>query len=88
MDMAITDAGATGHFVLSGTPFSNIQLTTKPLIINLPDGEQLKSTHTCKLNMPWLPMKAKQVQTVPRLEHASLISIKKTLKYYVTWDAM
>ena len=36
-DMAIADAGATSHFLITGAPVLNKQLTTKPLRINLPD---------------------------------------------------
>ena len=52
IDQAIADAGATIHFVLPGTPVTNSRPTTKPLIINLPDGEQIESKHTCILNLP------------------------------------
>ena len=41
VDMAITDAGATAHFVIPGAPVINKKIATTPLIINLPDGEQL-----------------------------------------------
>jgi hypothetical protein len=75
-DHAIADAGATGHFVLPGTPVSNINPAQTPLIINLPDGKQIASTHTCKLNVPWLPDKAREAHIVPDLAHASLVSIK------------
>jgi len=39
IDMAISDAGTTGHFVLPDTPVTNIKPTTSLLTINLPDGE-------------------------------------------------
>jgi hypothetical protein len=38
VDQAIANAGATGHFVLPGTPVTNITPSTNPLVINLPDG--------------------------------------------------
>ena len=45
-NMAVADAGATGHFVLPGTPVTNIKIARHPLKINLPDGDCLTSTHT------------------------------------------
>ena len=74
--MAVSDAGATGHFVLPGTPVTNVNISRHPLKINLPDGDCLTSTHTCTLDIPWLPNEANEAHTVPGLAHASLISIK------------
>ena len=74
--MAVADAAATGHFVLPGTPIKNVKIARHPLKINLPDGDCLTSTHTCTLDIPWLPNKAKEAHIVPGLSHAALISIK------------
>ena len=38
-NMAVADAGATVHFVLPGTPVTNIKIARHPLKINLPDVE-------------------------------------------------
>ena len=76
-NMAVADAGATGHFVLPGAPVTNIKIARHPLKINLPDGDCLTSTHTCTLDIPWLPKESKEAHIVPSLAHASLISIKK-----------
>ena len=76
VDQAIADAGTTGHLVVLGTPVLDIQPATTPLIINLPDGETIKSTHTCKLNIPWLPAEATKAHIVPGLAHTSLLLIK------------
>ena len=76
VDMAIADAGATAHFAIPGAPVINKKIASNPLTINLPDGEQLHSTHTCELDIPWLPRKARQAHIVPGLQHTSLISIK------------
>ena len=72
----MADASATGHFVLPGTPVTNIKIARHPLKINLPDGDCLTSTHTCTLDITWLPNEAKEAHIVPGLAHASLISIK------------
>ena len=74
-NMAVADAGATGHFVLPGTTVTNIKVALHTLKINQPDGDCLTSTHTCTLDTPWLPNDAKEAHIVPGLEHASLISI-------------
>ena len=74
--MAVADAGTTVHFVLPGTPITNIRIARHPLKINLPDGDCLTSTHTCTLDIPWLPNESKEAHIVPGLAHASLISIK------------
>ena len=76
VDQAIADAGATGHFMIPGAPVIDVRPATKPLIINLPDGETIQSTHTCKLNIPWLPEEATRAHIVPGLAHTSLVSIK------------
>ena len=76
VDQAIADAGATCHFMIPGAPVIDIKPATKPLIINLPDGETIQSTYTCKLNIPWLPEEATRAHIVPGLAHTSLVSIK------------
>ena len=73
--MAISDAGATGNVFLPGTPVKNIKPIEKPLCINLPDGEQIKSTHTCQIDIPWLPEASTSAHTVPGLAHTSLVYI-------------
>ena len=72
----MADAGTTGHFILPGTPVTNVKLARNPFKINLPDGNCLTSTHTCKLDIPWLLNDAKEAPIFPSLAHASLISIK------------
>ena len=52
VDMAIANAGATAHFAIPGAPVINKKIAATPLIINLPDGEQLQSTHKCELDIP------------------------------------
>ena len=74
---AIADAGATGHFVMAGAPVINVKPTTNPIRITLPDGQTIMSTHTCNLNIPWLPDFMTEAHIVPGMAHSSLISIKK-----------
>ena len=74
---AIADSGATGHFLLPNLQVHNKQIATAPLLITLPDGEAINSTHTGNLNIPGLPDKANEAHIVPGLAHSSLISIKQ-----------
>ena len=39
-NMAVADPVATGHFVLPGTPVTNVKVARYPLKINLPDGDK------------------------------------------------
>jgi len=72
---AIADTGATSIFIMEGTPCDNLQPAIRPLTINLPDGTKVKSTHTCDITIPGLPM-VLVGHVVPKLSIASLIGIR------------
>jgi hypothetical protein len=74
---ALFDSGATAHFLVQGAPVINKQPVVKPLKIKLPDGNFIESTHTCNLNIPWLPTSVTEAHIVPGLQHSSLISTRK-----------
>ena len=74
---AISDSGATGHFLLQGAPVVNKRPTASPLKITLPNGKSIQSTHTCNLDIPWLPDVLTEAHIVPGLSHSSLISTRK-----------
>ena len=76
VDMAVTDSGATGNFVLPGTNVSDRNISEKPLTISLPDDTQLKSTHTCEIDVPWIPKESIRAHIVPGVAHTSLLWIK------------
>ena len=76
---AISDSGATGHFLVAGAPVVNKNITTNPIKITLPNGKTIQSTHTCNLDIPWLPAHMTEAHIVPELAHASLISTRKFL---------
>ena len=63
----------TAHFLVEGAPAVNVQKSTNPLQITLPNGKQIKSTHTCNLDIPWLPQNMTEAHIVPGLAHSSLI---------------
>ena len=73
--MAVADIGATGNFMLQGTPVIDVLPTSRPISINLPNGSVIKSTHTHRINIPWLPERATRAYIVPGLAHTSLILI-------------
>ena len=74
---AISDSGATGHFLVEGAPVVNKQIAKRPIAITLPNGKIIQSTHTCNLDIPWLPSEITEAHIVPGLAHASLISTRK-----------
>eukprot|EP00804_Cyclotella_cryptica_P000273 CCRYP_010218-RA/>CCRYP_010218-RA protein AED:0.29 eAED:-0.05 QI:0/0/0/0.5/1/1/2/0/769 len=76
-EFAILDSGATAHFIVQGTNVLHQQPATNPLRIKLPDGNFITSTHTCNLNIPWLPMSMTEAHIVPGLAHSSLVATKK-----------
>ena len=77
MAWAILDSGATGHFVVERAPVINKQPASKPITITLPSGSTICSTHTCNLDIPWLPNHVTKAYIVPGLAHSSLISTRK-----------
>ena len=74
---ALSDSGATAHFLMKGAPATNVKVATAPISITLPNGKTIKSTHTCNLDIPWLPSSVTEAHIVPGLSHSSLISTRK-----------
>ena len=77
VELAISDSGATGHFLVEGAPAVNVVPATNPIHILLPNGKRITSTHTCNLDIPWLPAYMTEAHIVPGLSHSSLISTRK-----------
>ena len=77
VEYALSDSGATAHFLIEGAPVTNKKVATSPLTITLPDGSKIQSTHTCNLDIPWLPHAMTEAHIVPDLAHSSLISTRK-----------
>ena len=73
---AVFDSGATGNFIIEGTPVVNKCVDMNPVSITLPDGQRITSTHTCNLDIPWLPHSITEAHIVPGLSHSSLISTR------------
>ena len=74
---ALSDSGASSHFLIKGSPAVSIKVAEFPIAIKLPDGSIIWSTHTCNLDIPWLPHEMTEAHIVPGLAHSSLISTKK-----------
>jgi hypothetical protein len=72
---AILDSGTTSHFLRTNAPATNIVPTTNSIIAHLPNGEQVHSTHTCTINIPSLPPRARAAHIIPGLASHSLLSI-------------
>ena len=61
---ALSDSGASSHFIVDGANVINKQIDSNPIIITLPDGATLQSRHTCNVNIPWLRDKATRARIV------------------------
>ena len=66
---AVSNLGVTGHFLIAGALAMNITLGAKPIAITLPNRDIIKSTHTCNLDIPWMPGHVPEVHIVPSLAH-------------------
>ena len=86
---ALSDSGASSHFIVDGANVINKQIDINPITITLPDGATLQSTHTCNVNIPWLRDAATRARIVPGLAHSSLLSTASFCDagYTVTFDA-
>ena len=51
-EWAILDSEATSHFLVTAASVSDTQVAGTPLVVRLPDGGQVQSTHTCTLAIP------------------------------------
>eukprot|EP00804_Cyclotella_cryptica_P025040 CCRYP_015954-RA/>CCRYP_015954-RA protein AED:0.40 eAED:0.40 QI:0/0/0/1/0/0/2/0/332 len=76
-EFAIMDSGATAHFLVKGAAVKNKQPTGNPLKIKLPNGTVIQSTHTCNLDIPWLPNSITEAHIIPGLSHSSLVATRK-----------
>ena len=77
VEYALSDSGASSHFLVEGSAVVNVKAAEFPVAIKLPDGSIIYSTHTCNLDIPWLSNEMTEAHIVPGLQHSSLISTKK-----------
>ena len=52
IEYAISDSGATGHFLVEGALVTNLQVVDNPISITIPNSKSMTSTHTCNLDIP------------------------------------
>ncbi len=53
--LAVADMGATLLFLTKGAPSQNKRCAINPVIITLPDGHNIESTHVYNVMIPGLP---------------------------------
>ena len=46
VEYAISDSGATGHFLVEGAPVTNLQVADNTISITITNGKIMTSTHT------------------------------------------
>jgi hypothetical protein len=56
-------------------PKINLQPTLQPISVQLPNGHSIRSTHTCRLDLPHLPPSALQAHIFPDLANHALVSV-------------
>ena len=72
---AILDSGATSNFLMTTAHVANKERIDDGITVSLPDGNKVKSTHECTLNIPGLPITARHGHIIPGLASHSLMSV-------------
>ena len=71
----ISDTGATGHFLQPTAPHNQYTSGAPPIVVSIPNGEAVRSTQECQLQLDQLPAQARTGHILPGLARHSLISI-------------
>jgi hypothetical protein len=74
-ETSIVDSGCTDHFLLVNTPCLNKVKSQTPLIVRLPNGAIMESSHTAELNIPELNTAASKAHVFPGMASHSLLSV-------------
>jgi hypothetical protein len=87
-ETAILDSGCTGHFLLVNAPCLNKIKSQNPLIVLLPNGATMESTHTASLDIPELKKAASIAHIFLGMANHSLLSFGQLLNegYSVTFN--
>jgi hypothetical protein len=72
---AILDSGTMGHYLITRTPCTDIKPATTPIVVHLPHGHTMQSTHTCNIDLPGLPQTSHQAHLFPALSNHDLLSV-------------
>ena len=73
----LSDSVASSHFLIKGLLAVSIKIAECQIVIKLPDGSIIWSTHPCNLDITWLPQEVTEAHIIPGLEHPFLVSTKK-----------
>ena len=74
--LAIANSGCTSHFLCDSSNCENIQPAgTDAITATIPNGKQIRSTHTATLNWPHLPPSARTCHIFLVLKKKILLSI-------------
>ena len=74
-EWAILDSGATSHFLVANAPADDVMTAANPISVRQPDGARVQLSHTCALQIPQLPKKARLAHVIPGLASHSLMSV-------------
>jgi hypothetical protein len=74
-ETAIVDSGCNGHFLLVNTPCLNKGESQTLLVLRLPNGATMESSHTSELNIPQLNAAASIAHVFPGMDNHSLLSV-------------
>ncbi|KAL7446006.1 hypothetical protein ACHAXH_009820 [Discostella pseudostelligera] len=74
-EWAIVDSGASSHFLTTTAPFTDMQPTNSPIWAQLPNGDRICTTHTCRMQIEALSDQARLAHILPNLLSHSLISV-------------
>jgi hypothetical protein len=74
-ETVIVDSGCTGHFLLVNAPCLNKVKSKTPLMVRLPNGATMDSSHTAELDIPKLNAAASKAYVFPGIANHSLLSV-------------
>jgi hypothetical protein len=74
-ETAIVDSGCTGHFLLVNAPCLSKVKSQNPLMVQLPNGATMESSHTAVLDIPKINADASIAHVFPGLANHSLLSV-------------
>jgi hypothetical protein len=69
------EPGCTGHFLLVNAPCLNKVKSRAPLMVRLPNGATMESSHTADLDIPELNAAASKAHVFPGMANHSLLSV-------------
>jgi hypothetical protein len=74
-DTAILDSVYKSNLLSATAPCTSKQAAHIPISVNMPNGQSIRSSHTCDLLLTELPPQARKAHVLTYLVHTSLISV-------------